>query len=422
MSDITVLPVTIEHHREPIGIGDRRPRLSWVVRTDLTNWRQSGYELEIEPEAGPLFSSGRVDSTDSILVPWDAPDLASRDRRSVRVRVWGTGTTEPSAWSEDVVVEAGLLEPGDWSAALIQPVLPVPGTGGEPAALLRREFVIDRPIARARLYATAHGIYEAELNGAVVGDQVLAPGWTSYHRRLRYQTHDVTSLLQEGINAIGVQLADGWFRGYLGFGGKRNVYGDRTAAFLQLEIDHTDGSRTTVSTDGSWRSSLVPLTRADIYNGETFDTRSEQKGWSTAGFDDLTWVPVDIGTLDTTALVPPTGPPVRRIQTKPVLEISTSPSGKTLLDFGQNLVGWLRLRLPDAPACTEITIRHAEVLENGELGTRPLRKAAQTDVVILDGNNSDGASPRTYEPRFTFHGFRYAEITGWPGELTAADL
>ena len=214
-----------------------------------------------------------------------------------------------------------------------------------------------------------------------------------------------------------MHLADGWFRGYLGFGGKRNVYGERTGAFVQLEIDHVDGTRTTVTSDGSWRSTLGPLIRADIYNGETFDARREQTGWSTAGFDDSAWSPVEIGSLDKGVLVTPTGPPVRRTQTLPAQQMSTSPSGKTLIDFGQNLVGWLRLRLPDGPAGTEITIRHAEVLEHGELGTRPLRKAAQTDVVILDGNG-----PRTYEPRFTFHGFRYAEITGWPAELTAADL
>ena len=385
MSDLTVLPVTVEHYREPIGIGDARPRLSWVTSTDLADWRQAAYEVEIEPETGPVFSSGRIESAESVLVPWGATDLVSRDRRSVRVRVWGEGaaesTAEPSAWSEGVIVEAGLLEPADWSAELAQPPALEAGTGGAGAALLRREFVIDRPIVRARLYATAQGMYEAEVNGTAVGDQVLAPGWTSYHHRLRYQTYDVTALVQQGANAIGVQVADGWFRGYLGFGGKRSVYGDRTGAFVQLEIEHADGSRTTVITDGSWRSAPGPLILADIYNGETFDTRLEQTKWSTVGFDDSLWSPVEVGTLDVGTLVAPTGPPVRRIQTLPVVEISTSPTGKTLLDFGQNLVGWLRLFLPDAPAGTEITVRHAEVLEDGELGTRPLRRAAQTDVV-----------------------------------------
>jgi alpha-L-rhamnosidase len=415
MSDLTVLPVTFEHRREPLGIGETAPRLSWVIRTDLPDWRQAAYELESEPEGGPSWSSGRVDSDASVLVPWGAPPLTSRERRTVRVRVWGQGVAEPSAWSEDVVVEAGVLDPTDWSAELVQPVLPT--EHDEPVLLLRREFVLDKPVARARLYATAQGVYEAELNGAVVGDHVLAPGWTAYEHRLRYQTFDVTGLLAEGPNAIGVHLADGWWRGYVGFAGKKEVYGDRLGAFMQLEVEHPDGSRTTVVSDGSWRSTLGPVTRAGIYSGETDDLRRALPGWSAAGFDDAAWTLVEVGSLDVATLVAPTGPPVRRTQVLPALEIMTSPSGTTLVDFGQNLVGRLRLRLPEAPAGTEITLRHAEVLEHGELGTRPLRKAAQTDVVVLDG----GAG-RVWEPRFTFHGFRYAEVTGWPGDLTTDDL
>ena len=407
MSDLTVDPVTVEHHREPLGIGETTPRLSWVSRTDLPDWCQAAYELEIGD-----WTSGRVESSESVLVPWGAPPLTGRERRTVRVRVWGAGSHEPSAWSADTVVEAGLLDPADWTATLVHPVLPA-DAGEEPAALLRREFVLDRPVVRARLYATAQGVYEAELNGAVVGDQVLAPGWTSYRHRLRYQTHDVTDLVREGANVIGVHLADGWFAGYLGFTGKRHWYGDRTGAFVQLEVEHPDGSRTTVTSDGSWRSAPSPLTRAGLYKGETFDARADLPGWSSAGLPDSAWTPVDTGSLDVGTLVAPTGPPVRRIETLPVREISTSPSGQSLVDFGQNLVGRIRFTLPDAPAGTTITVRHAEVLEHGELGTRPLRAADATDVVVLDGTG-----PRTWEPRFTFHGFRYAEVSGWPGELT----
>jgi alpha-L-rhamnosidase len=415
MSDLTVLPVTVEHHREPFGIGGPAPRLSWIVRTDEPDWRQEAYELKIEPEDGPAWTSQRVESAESVLVGWGAPELSSRERRTVRVRVWGEGAADPSAWSEAVVVEAGLLQPSDWTAQLVQPVLPE-GLD-EPALLIRREFVVDRPVARARLYATAQGVYEAQLNGAVVGDQVLAPGWTAYEHRLRYQTFDVTDLVTQGPNAIGIELADGWYRGYVGFAGAKEVYGDRLGAFAQLEIEHPDGSRTTISTDGSWRSTLGSVTRAGIYSGETDDLRRAGRGWSSAGFDDADWTVVEVRFLDVTTLVAPTGPPVRRTQVLPAVEITRSPSGATLVDFGQNLVGRLRVNLPAGPAGTEITLRHAEVLENGELGTRPLRKAAQTDAVVLDGNG-----PRSWEPRFTFHGFRYAEVSGWPGELTTADL
>ncbi|MGY1650997.1 glycoside hydrolase family 78 protein [Geodermatophilus sp. SYSU D01119] len=410
MSDVTVAPVTVEHHREPVGIGEATPRLSWVTTTDLPGWCQAAYELEIG-----AWSSGRVDSTDSVLVPWDAPPLASRERRTVRVRVWGQDDAEPSAWSEEVAVEAGLLAPADWSARLVRPVLPA---REEAVALLRREFTLDRPVARARLYATAQGVYEAALNGTAVSDVVLAPGWTSYRHRLRYQTYDVTGLLREGPNAIGVHLAEGWFAGYLGFTGKREWYGDRTGAFLQLEVDHPDGSRTVVTTDAAWRSTTDgPTVRSGLYSGETVDFRRDLPGWSAPGFDDAAWTPVEVDDLDPATLVAPTGPPVRRTQVLPVQAVTTSPSGRLLVDFGQNLVGRIRFALPDGPAGTEITVRHAEVLEHGELGTRPLKAARATDVAVLDGRG-----PRTWEPRSTFHGFRYAEVSGWPGELRAEDL
>ena len=190
MSDLTVEPVTVEHHREPLGIGEVAPRLSWVTRTELPDWRQAAYELQIGD-----WTSGRVDSPESVLVAWEAPALASRERRSVRVRVWGAEDVEPSVWSEDAAVEAGLLSPADWTAQLVQPVLP--DDAEEPVLLLRRTFTLEKPVVRARLHATAHGVYEAALNGRPVGDDVLAPGWTSYRHRLRYSTHDVTALVRE---------------------------------------------------------------------------------------------------------------------------------------------------------------------------------------------------------------------------------
>ena len=266
------------------------------------------------------------------------------------------------------------------------------------------------------MYATAHGIYQAEINGTAVGDQVLAPGGPATTTGCATRPTTSPSLLREGANAIGVQLADGWFRGYLGFGGKRNVYGDRTGLFAQLEVEHPDGTRTTVASDGSWRSTLGPLTRADIYNGETFDARRELP----AGRRPVSTTALGTGRCrfarhrHAGAADRPARPPHPERARRRGHRLAV---GKTLVDFGQNLVGRLRLRLPDAPAGTEITVRHAEVLEDGELGTRPLRKAAQTDVVVLDG-----AGPRSWEPRFTFHGFRYAEITGWPGDFAADDV
>ena len=400
--------VTVEHHREPLGIGETAPRLSWVTRTETPGWMQRAYEISIDG-----VSTGRVESAESVLVPWPAAPLTSRDRRTVRVRVWGD-RDEPSDWSEPTVLETGLLDPALWTAELVGPVPPAAGPG--PAALLRREIELAADIVAARLRVTAHGLVQVHLNGQVVGDDVLAPGWTSYHHRLRYRTHDVTDLVRSGANALGVQLADGWYRGNLGFAGMREVYGDRTGALVQLEVEHADGTRTVVGTDSTWRWALGPITAADLYLGETFDARLTRTGWDAVGFDDDDWSPVDVLALDRTTLVAPSGPPVRRTQTLRPLDISTSPAGRTLVDFGQNLVGRLRVRLPAAPAGTIVTLRHAEVLERGELGTRPLRSATQADTVILDG------APITWEPLFTVHGFRYVQVDGWPGELTVDDL
>ncbi|OMI34289.1 putative rhamnosidase [Streptomyces sparsogenes DSM 40356] len=406
-----------EHHREPLGIGEAEPRLSWRTETEAENWQQTAYELRVFAEDGTeLAASGRVESADSVLVPWPGPALRSRQRVAVRVRVWGSGGDGPSAWSEPAHAEAGLLRPDDWTA---RPVTPggSHADGPRPVALLRREFTVRGPVASARLYTTACGVYEAELNGARVGDHVLAPGWTSYAHRLRYQTFDVTALLREGPNAVGALLGEGWYAGRIGFGGgRRAIWGEETALLAQLEIRYADGSRETVATDRGWRAATGPLLRSEIYDGEVYDARLERDGWSRPGHDTTGWGPVRHTAPPAGALVAPTGPPVRRVRTVAPVEVITTPSGRTVLDFGQNLVGRLRITV-SGPAGHTVTLRHAEVLEGGELGVRPLREAKATDVYTLRGGG-----PETYEPRFTFHGFRYAEVTGWPGPLDPADV
>jgi alpha-L-rhamnosidase len=216
---VRIEAVRIEHHREALGIGESEPRLSWSVHAP-GGWSQHAYEIEVaDPATGAVSFSGRVADADSRLRCWPAGPLRSRDRRSVRVRVWGSPTEPPSPWSAPVVAEAGLLRAGDWTARWVSPPFAVPASTAGPAFLLRREFTAGKPVRRARAYATAHGVYEMELNGRRVGSQVLAPGWTSYHHRLRYQTYDVTGQLRNGANVIGAYLADGWFRGRIGFQG-----------------------------------------------------------------------------------------------------------------------------------------------------------------------------------------------------------
>ncbi|UQN09161.1 glycoside hydrolase family 78 protein [Deinococcus sp. QL22] len=412
-----VIQVQAEHHRDATGIGEREPRLSWQTETATPNWHQQAYSIECRTVHGDLLeATDWIESDQSVLCPWPFRPLTSREQVQIRVRVCGTHDLA-SDWSEALIIEVGLLSPSDWQATFIAPGWDEDLNCPQPAPLLRREFEIKADLASARLYITALGVYEAHLNGQRVGDHVLAPGWTSYGHRLRYQTHDVMPLLREGMNALGALLGDGWYRGRLGFGGgQRNLYGDRLALLAQLELQYTDGTVEHVVTDDSWRASTGALQASDLYDGETYDARLDQAGWSAPNYDDSGWQPVRSVQRDRATLVAPNGPPVRRIQTVNPVAIMTSPSGKTLVDFGQNLVGWIRFTVQGEAGHT-VTLRHAEVLEHGELGTRPLRFAAATDRYILRGG-----APETWEPTFTFHGFRYAEVDNWPGELRLDDL
>jgi alpha-L-rhamnosidase len=417
MATVTVVQVRIEHLREALGIGTDRPRLSWIVETESQAWHQAGYEIDLYDTHGTRRAeTGRVETDQSVLIEWPFAPLASRERVTLRMRVWGADE-QPSDWSEPTSVEAGLLQPQDWTARFVTPDWAEDIRQAQPAPLLRREFDVRASVRLARLYITALGVFEAQLNGETVGDHVMDPGWTSYHHRLRYQTFDVTNLLVQGRNALGAMLGDGWFRGRLGFGGgRRNIYGDHLALLAQLEITYTDGITERIITDESWRAATGPILSSDIYDGETFDARLDYPGWSKAGYRDEDWTAVRAVEWELPTLFAPLGPAVRRTELLAPVAILESPSGRTLFDFGQNLVGRLRLTVR-GPAGQTITLRHAEVLEHGELCTRPLRAAQATDRYTLRGEGIE-----TWEPRFTFHGFRYAEIENWPGELSVDDI
>ena len=295
-----------------------------------------------------------------------------------------------------------------WSAL---PIAPNEDFDGAP--LLRTEFELEEghgPVTQATLHATAHGVFEAYLNGQPVSDDVLSPGWSSYEWRLRYRSYDVISLLQPRT-VLGIALANGWFRGRLGWSGGSAYYGDELAALAQLEIEFTDGHVQRVLTDESWSAGPSATVSNDLYDGQTIDARRYSDAWLQPGFSDETWTGVHTAEFDFGTLTPYIGPPVRRQEELRPIKIWTSPAGKTLVDFGQNLVGWTRLRVR-GPEGTMITLRYAEVLEHSELGTRPLRTAKATDRFILSGGDD------LFEPTFTFHGYRYVEVDGWPGELT----
>ncbi|WP_150307258.1 family 78 glycoside hydrolase catalytic domain [Planctomonas psychrotolerans] len=403
----TVGRLTLERRRDLPLVATPTPRLSWATECDARDWIQASAEIDIDGEVH------RHEGSESVSVEWPSTPLRPRERRTVRVRVHGTdGST--SDWSTEVEATAAFLADGEWRADFVG--LDAPDREAQPV-LLRREFTPRGPVARATLYATAQGAYQVQLNGRDVDDEVLKPGWTAYQYRLLHETTDVTALLVPGPNAIGITTTGAWYTEEYGAAGAgQRFYGDQPAAAAQLHLDYADGSAEVLCTDGSWRATGdFAITASGIYAGEEHDARRVREGWSTAGFDDADWSPVRTaeGTVVPTAGI---SEPVRRVSELPVDRVLRTPSGKTVLDFGQNLVGRLRIRVT-GDAGTVITLRHAEVLEHDELGTRPLRFAAATDRYTLAGGGSE-----TWEPEFTFHGFRYAEVGGWPGELDPADV
>jgi alpha-L-rhamnosidase len=390
-------PVRFEHRtgEDPVlGVGTTTPRLSWRIPRADADFEQAAYDVEVlrDDAAAETFT---VESAEQILVPWPAAPLRSRERARVRVRVRGAGTW--SDWSAYAGVEAGLLEAENWTARLVGP--PLADGDEQSAPVLSGTIAVPVDVVRARLYATAHGLYTAELNGHRVGDQELAPGWTSYQHRLRYQTYDVTDLVVPGENRLDVLLGNGWFRGRLGFQGQRGLYGDRLALLAQLEVTTADGSVRVLGTDGSWTARDSTVLADDLYDGQRTDLRRTPGAAR----------PVDVLDADLSRLVAPDGPPIRITDILPARQVSTSPAGKTLVDFGQNLVGRVRLNVRSGSPDQQITVRHAEVLEHGELGTRPLRTAKATDTWILAGPDDV-----VLEPTLTFHGFRYVEVSGVP--------
>lgn len=280
------------------------------------------------------------------------------------------------------------------------------------AVRLSRAFELDADpseVTSARLVATAHGLYEAALDGRPVDDSVLNPGWTSYEWRLAVRSHDVTALMRAGGRSrrLDVTVGNGWWRGRLGFDHMQVDYGEKIGAVAALEVTYADGHSQVVATDpDTWTASETPVRENSLYNGETIDARVDPAGHP---------LDVEARDLDRSTLFEQAMPPVRRQEVLHPQRVWASPSGRTLVDFGQNLVGWVRVRV-SGPRGTEVTLRHAEVLEHGELGTRPLREARATDVLVLSGGED------VFEPTMTSHGFRYVEVTGWPGELDPAAL
>ncbi len=403
------------HLEQPLGLHDPAPRLSWRLATDgRRGARQTAFRLIVSTRrlgASDLWDSGRVRSDATQEIVYRGRALASRQRAWWRVEVWDEknrrSASAPACW------EAGLLARTDWRGSWIGAALAGGPETGAPSPYLRTIFNVSRQVVAARLYATALGLYEFHLNGRRVGQDVFTPGWTEYKKRVQYQAYDVTALLRPGANAAGAILGDGWYCGHLGWR-ERNYYGERPGLLAQLVLTFADGSTQTIATDQGWKTAFGAVVDADLINGETHDARRELTGWAEPGYDDSAWLPVAELADPAIELAPTLGPTVRATQeltpVAPPVKQATWPSPKWIFDFGQNLVGRVRLRVR-GPAGQVIRLRFAEMLSpDGSLYTDNLREARQTDHYILRGD------PRgeTWESRFTFHGFRYVELRGHP--------
>ncbi len=279
----------------------------------------------------------------------------------------------------------------------------------QPVRYLRRSFVVTAPIVQATLYVTALGLYECRLNGQRVGDHVLAPDWTDYNKRVRYQAYDVSALVHPGVNALGALLGDGWYAGHLGNGGYQQ-YGKTPALLAQLELVHADGSIERVVSDASWKSHAGPVLDSDFMLGESYDARQEVAGWDQPALDETGWVPATVRAEKPRKLDAQVSPPVRELGERKPIALTAPAPGQWTFDLGQNMVGVVRLKV-QAPAGTKLTLRHAEMLNpDGTIYTANLRKASSIDTYVCKGGGQE-----TWQPRFTFHGFRYVELTGLPG-------
>lgn len=411
-AQVKVNNLLCENRTNPLGMDVVQPRFSWQLNSDKRNEMQTAYRVEVSesPEFhGHVWDSGKISSDSSVFITYKGKPLVSSKRYYWRVRIWDNHGAA-SQWSPVAWWQTALLNNGDWKAKWITPAY-AEDTTNRPSPLMRKQFDIHKKIRSAIAYITAHGMYEARINGQRVGDAYLTPGWTSYNHRLEYQTYDVTDMLKEGENAVGAMLGNGWYRGIIGYADKRNVYGKDIALLMQINITYDDGSTGIIASDESWKSSTGEVLYSEIYNGEIIDHNKQRTGWANAGFNDSGWSAVQVQDYPKNILLATYNEMVKKHETFKPVRIFKTPKGERVIDFGQNLVGWVVLKVKGKSGDT-ITVSHAEVLDKeGNFYTANLRAAKAQDMYILKGNGEE-----TFEPHFTFHGFQFIRIKGYPGD------
>ncbi len=409
---IEVKNLICEYKANPIGLDVLYPRLSWQLTSTEKGVEQTAYEIRFATSIAGLRSNdlfrttGKVSSTQSVNVVYNGPGLKSMERIYWQVRCQGNGN-EWSRWSEPAFWEMGITKSSEWKAEWISYGAEKEMKGSKPAQYFRKEFALEKKVKSARVYSTALGLYELHINGVKVSSDLFTPGWTSYKKRLQYQTYDVTSLLKK-VNTIGIILGDGWFRGNLGFSKQNSYYGKQLAILIQLQVTYTDGTSEIIGSDCNWKvTQNGPIVESDIYNGEFYDARLELTGWDQPGYESGKWSNATPFNQSKEILIAPQGVPVKPIQEIKPVKLLTTPKGETVFDLGQNMVGWVRLKVTGKKGDL-ITLKFAEILDKaGNFYTENLRAAKATDVYILKGG-----APEIYEPHFTFHGFRYVKIEG----------
>lgn len=406
-----------EYLENPIGIDETRPRLSWKLQSRKHSAKQTAYQIQCSREIDfttKIWDTSKIQSSQSTHVHYEGQTLHSRDRVYWRVRVWDE-LDETSEWSYTAYWEMGLLNPSDWIAKWIDPEAEIDSEIIQPASFLRKEFEINESATTGRLYITAHGLYEVWINGKRVGEQYFTPGRTQYDKRLQYQTYDVTALLKQGMNSIGVILGDGWWRGKVSFGGRRNISGERISLLLQLELN----SEVVAITDESWKcTSNGPIRKSDLQMGDVYDSRMEIPGWMDTEFQDEDWRPANVVDFPEETLIASMSVPVREKERFSPNIIHT-PSGEKVLDFGQNIAGYVEMSIKEGvPVNITVRLTHGETLdENGNFTQRNMsntkKEDFQCDLYIHDGNL------RIFKPKFSVKGFRYVkvEIEG-PSDVT----
>lgn len=394
----------------PNFITTAAPRFTWKVSSNKRNAVQTAYQVQVYQGKSIIWDSEKQNSDQSVYIDYKGKPLQSNTNYQWSVKVWTNVDAAPL--TEKSTFHTALMQLSDWKAKWIAPGFEE--SKERPSPIFRKEFIATKKIKSAFAYITAHGMYEASINGKRVGDVYLTPGWTSYHNRLQFQTFDVTNMLQKGNNAIGATLGSGWYRGIIGFERNVNFYGKDIALLMQINIRYEDGSEAIIATDGSWKANTGSIAYSEIYNGEVIDARLEKKGWNQVGFNDNAWLPAKEVDYTLQNLVTTENELVKKHEILKPVKIFTTPKGEKVIDFGQNLVGWVTMKVNGAFG-TKITLSHAEVLDKkGNFYTENLRAAKAQDIYVCSGTGEE-----VFEPHFTWQGFRYVKIEGYPGEITA---